>query len=900
MQAEHRSIIDVADCVSGDAGGVIRLHHVTFRRNVLNGTSGLSVGRSSCHSVEMADVAFIDNACGDRCFASLSTKNTLQDVAVHRNTQLGERNQSLLHAPRGSDTSIVRMAAHQNELSVIRIVGGTSKLINSDFRGNSRYPALLFSEALTVNVADSFFIENSASISGAGILANGTKRIDVSNCTFLSNSATSGGAVAILGGTVSIIGCHFLHNIAARDAGSLLIKGGRLELKSSLFENNTAVEKGGAIFLEASNRSAISETRCHDNVAGDGGCLWSSASEEMVIEKSTLMNNSADNGGAIYCDRITRSRVMHTDIQQNSALSKGGGVFLYRSRKIDLISCTATNNTAEIGGGLACRALRHLKIHRCLFDSNSASKNGAGAWITEGSSMTSKDTTWSFNRAEIYGGGLYILESNITSRASNYSFSQGTRGGGLDIQLAKAAIFDGDTIVGNSAENSGAGISVGLTELTMRHCNIVRNSAYSASGVYIFNVTAVIENCGFEQNTAKHDGGGLMCLHGSLNLTDSHFVSNSAGLIAGAILIAYSEAVRAKNLTIRENVSAQSAAGIGVSHRSIVNISDSLLENNTADVYSGVTIRESTVTIVGCKIRGTNATVGAAIGVRDGEAFIDHSTMESNHAKEVGGAIFVYAGNATVSNSLFWNNKADQSGGCFWGAESSNITIRSCVFSDNRSVRGSSFFATSSTIVHIYNSTFENNTAKISGGGGYLDHSSVTVETSTFQRNHGKAGASLTFRNSTVRVFSSDFKDERASGFGGSIAALENSSVIFANASFTQCSAETGGAISLSESNLTVSDLQIRACNVAKHGGGVVANALSTFLCSKCHFANNTADQHGGAIAFESTEAQSLALQLNDCSFTGNKGTLGGASPTEIAHPFDVSGLRCCARFYET
>ena len=124
-------------------------------------------------------------------------------------------------------------------------------------------------------------------ISGAGILANGTRRIDLSNCTFRSNSARSGGAVAVLGGTVSISRCRFRHNIAAKEAGALFIKSDRLELKSSYLENNAALEKGGAILLDASIRSKTSEIRCHDNIAGDGGCLWSSSSRELVIEESS-------------------------------------------------------------------------------------------------------------------------------------------------------------------------------------------------------------------------------------------------------------------------------------------------------------------------------------------------------------------------------------------------------------------------------------------------------------------------------------------------------------------------------------------------------------------------------------------------------------------------------------
>ena len=699
---------------------------------------------------------------------------------------------------------------------------------------------------------------------------------------------------------MSISRCRFRHNIATKDAGALFIKSDRLELKSSYLENNAASEKGGAILLDASIRSKISEIRCHDNVAGDGGCLWSASSRELVIEESSLMNNSANDGGAIYCDRVTRSRIVHTDIQQNNAHGKGGSVFLYRSQQMEFSSCTVTNNTAEIGGGLAGRASRRLKIHRCHFDGNSASRDGAGAWIVEGSSLTSEDTIWSFNRAASGGGGLRITESNITSRASNYLFNQGLRGGGLDIDLAEAATFDGDTIVGNSVENTGAGIIVHLTGMAMRNCNISRNSARSGSGVALANVTAVIKNCSFEQNTAATSGGGLTCFTCNLTLTDSRFVSNSANLVGGAIVIAYSDAVTAKNLTIRENVCEQFAAGIDVSYGSTVSISDSLLENNTAYRHGGMRIQESIITISGCKIRGTNATTGAALGVLDGQVFIDHSTMESNHAEENGGVIYSHAAKVIASNAVFWNNKADYSGGCLFGAESSNITIRGCVFSENQSTRGGSFFLGSTSIIHIYNSTFENNTAKISGGGGYLDDSRATMETSTFRRNVGNAGASLTFSNSTVRVFSSDFKDDRAFLIGGSIAALEKSSVILMNASFTQCSAAAGGAIWLSESNLTVYDLRIRSCTAATHGGGVLANVSSTFLCSKCHFTNNTAHRHGGAIAFESTEVQSLALQLNDCSFTRNSGNLGGAFLIEIAYSFDVSCLRRCARFHET
>ena len=347
---------------------------MAFRQNAFNGSSGLSVSHASCSSVEMVDVVFANNTCGDQCFAKLAQENDLRDLRLRRNKRLSEEStaSSLMTSPKGSSTSVSNLIAGLNELSVMRIVEGSLEMRNAEIETTSE-STLLLDHAQGVVIANSSFRKNSARLFGAAILSNTTESLSISNCSFTSNIAETGGAIASFYSNLSIDGSFFRDNVATVDAGSLLVSNGTLELLSSIFQNNTALVNGGAIFLTTSISSRLSAVQCHNNTARNGGCLKTSASRDLVVRKSVLSNNSADNGGGIYYEEVSESKIVNTVFEENVARSAGGGVFLVASPQMELHNCTLKNNTATTGGGFDCWASERLVVRRCTLSDNRVS-----------------------------------------------------------------------------------------------------------------------------------------------------------------------------------------------------------------------------------------------------------------------------------------------------------------------------------------------------------------------------------------------------------------------------------------------------------------------------------------------------------------------------------------------
>ena len=878
LDGDDASIVEVGDCLPDSSPGLIRLHHVAFRRNSLDGASGLSFSSSSCSSLEMIDVAFSGNTCGDRCFARLSPENDLRGLTLRRNRRVsgGRLSSSLMSSSSGSSSTINRLRASSNELSVIRVVEGSLEMRDAEIR-TSNQSSLLLDRAQAVTVIDSAFHENFAHLFGAAIFSNATNSIAVSNCNFTSNSAENGAAVASFDGNLTIYRCYFQDNFALVNAGSLLVSNGTLELLSSVFYNNTASGKGGAIFITASNSTKLSVVQCHNNTAGDGGCLHAFASRDLIVRKSILSKNSAENGGALYCDGVLDSKIVDTTFAENSVLDKGGGIFLSSSLQMELHNCKMNNNSAKTGGGLDCRFSEHLEISQCVFLANNVSLDGAGAHILDESSARLEDIIWLENTARGEGGGIMVENSTIKSHRCNYLRNEAGSGAGLNLVDGKANMTE-DRFLGNTAQFAGGGMAFDRSTVYLKNCSAMQNDASHGGGMIVAEAVVVIHNMTFIKNRAQVSrGAGIACLRGETTILDSSFLSNNATVSGGSMDFLTCN-VTASNLTIRSNRADTFGGGISCSRRTLFNLSDSVLQFNSALDSGGLVIQDNTVMDITTSVFDSNkATSGGGIGVyRNSRIVLKNSTISSNRAERLGGAFRLHEGNMIILGGLIINNEAILKGGCLTGGVSSTFNATNCSFRDNRADIGGCLYSDRKTRVHFHNCVVENNTATEDGGAVFLEDSEASANKNTFRRNKARVGGSITMKNSSVQLTKSLFAEDKATLIGGSIAANQNNSLIILETTILKTKTENGGSIWLSGSNLSANALKVSNCVAKKTGGAIMANASSILLCAGCTFDKNKAGKQGGAIAFDSSEPRSPALQLNNCTFNDNNASIGG------------------------
>ena len=747
---------------------------------------------------------------------------------------------------------------------------------DTDIR-TSNQSALLLDRARAVIVINSTFHKNFDRLLGAAILSNSTNTIAVSGCNFTFNSAETGAAVAAFNGNLTIDRCHFQDNIAVVDAGSLLVFNGTLKLFSSVFYNNTASGKGGAIFLTASNSTKLSVVQCHNNTARDGGCLYVFTSRDLIVRKSILSKNSAGNGGALYCDGVLDSKIVDTTFAENSVLDKGGGIFLSASPQMELRNCNVNNNSAKTGGGLDCIFSERLAISRCVFSGNNASLDGAGAHIVEESSAHLENIIWSGNTAQGTGGAVMAENSSVASHRCNYLRNVAEYGAGLNLVDGKANISE-DHFTGNTAQFSGGGISVLESTVNLKNCSTTRNDAGYGGGMTITLAVIVIDNMVFRENRAHlGHGAGLACFRSETAILDSLFLSNNATVSGGGMDFSTCN-VTAANLTIHSNHADAFGGGISCTAETLFNLSDSVLQFNSAPDSGGLYVSDFTMMqLSNSVIESNSATKGGGIGVyRKSRVVLENSTMSSNRAETVGGAVRLHEGDMIILSGFVVNNEAIQKGGCLFGAVSSTINATNSSFRDNRADIGGCLYIDQKTRVHFHDSVLENNTATKEGGAVFLEESEACVNESTFRRNKATVGGSIIMKNSSLQLTKSVLEYDRANLAGGSIAANQNNSLIILETSLLNTKTKNGGSIWLSGSTLSANVLEISNCVAKKAGGAIFANVSSILLCAKCTFDKNRAGKKGGAIAFDSSEPRSPALQLNNCTFNDNNASIGG------------------------
>ncbi len=231
---------------------------------------------------------------------------------------------------------------------------------------------------------------------------------------------------------------------------------------------------------------------------------------------------------------------------------------------------------------------------------------------------------------------------------------------------------------------------------------------------------------------------------------------------------------------------------------------------------------------------------------------------------------------AVVTNSRFFGNYTLGSGGAI--RTDSNLTLTDCTFGGNAASRGGavdvyynlSADETAKTLtLQMTGCSFADNDAFLLGGAVFGRKVNLTAEDGTWVRNEARSGAGVYLTEGEINIGNSTFTLNTATGIkryhqtvsgegqGGAIACMNTKADIW-NSRFVENRAEgqtgQGGAI-----NFTNGDV------------------ILTHRLSNCLFADNWAQQAGGAVAAKVGSSPTIEF----CTFSGNlisaSGTGGGA-----------------------
>ena len=462
---------------------------------------------------------------------------------------------------------------------------GNLDLVHVNFVNNTaKYGGAIMNYAYGLVLDDSTFANNTAKIGGA--IYNSADCFVVGNSTFTNNTATSNGGVIFNYGIGFVVGnSTFVNNSAADGAGAIMNGGRGFVVGNSTFANNTATSKGGAIYNYGIG-FVVGNSTFANNTAEDAGAVYNEG-DNSVVGNSTFVNNTAtsiggaiinngklvvdnsafeDNaanyyGGAIFnWDdlQVTNSAFDGNDILVRNIRAMdnvdhgGAAIYNWKNGKLDISKSNFTNNIKNYKNGNllvgAVATIGDATISDSYFVNNSGRWGGAlsvmGGEFSIATNFIDIDGTKFVNNSALYGGAMFVWGSNYSISNSvfdkNTAFGKGNmtpnnnNGGALVVTQGNIPISGtiiNSNFTNNKAQYGGAAwINEGTVDIS--NSNFINNTATVEAGAIGFEpaytkITATVYGTNFINNTAGVDGGAIYS-NGDLRISDSDFDNNKA------------------------------------------------------------------------------------------------------------------------------------------------------------------------------------------------------------------------------------------------------------------------------------------------------------------------------------------------------------------------------------
>ena len=219
---------------------------------------------------------------------------------------------------------------------------------------------------------------------------------------------------------------------------------------------------------------------------------------------------------------------------------------------------------------------------------------------------------------------------------------------------------------------SGAGLyrifALNAVAVDLTHLRLTNGQADVGAGILLTGTTLTLNGLQFSNNHATNDGGAIYLSSGTVVITNSSFLDNSAyfgGAIAqagGALIIAGS--------SFSTN-SGGAGGAIGLIQTSRLAVTDSTFDGNSASVWGGAiylqdaTVQASLARSSFTNNQATTTTFGYGGGAlfSGGALTLADSTLANNVSNTEAGALEMSGGQVTVSNTTLTGNTARRFGG---------------------------------------------------------------------------------------------------------------------------------------------------------------------------------------------------------------------------------------------
>ena len=841
--------------------------------------------------------------------------------------------------------------------AAVNVMGSTFKISGTNFTnnkgvgygsGNPNVGALLTWYGCEGTISDCNFINNTADNGAAYRLGDDNKGVSsasVDSCTFINNTASNQGGAVYEGGTtgnaiLDIKNSIFTNNSAKKE-GSAIYSGYTLNIDDdTTFTNNriysyyTGTLNIGEIKTFTDLQKAVNMVEGYINLNANVDMLASEADKfvngivvdhlvnmkgndftinannlgrifdvtstgKLNIYSANLINGRADMGGAIY--NTGKTYALDTTFKDNTATTMGGAVF--NNGTLTIEKCIVDNNDitkrtssdSEDYGGAAI----YNWYDSTLFIKNSTIsnnlknyKNGdyvVGAVTSLGKTIISQNSYF-VNNSGRWGGAITTSGSSLPGKKVNelsisdstFSKNGGLYGAGIFIQGSKfsitSCVFDSNTASGKGNmtpnDNNGAAIEVTNTDKsitgTISKSTFTNNKAQYGGAIDICAGTIKITNSKFINNSADEEGGAIdiNALNGNpkVTISGSKFINNSAPL-GGAILNIKDLTVKGStfinntpntifngvsaggnlNLNIRTFTDLQNAIGL-VDGILTLDSDIAMTAKEAANFTNGITInKDITIDGKGHTIDAKN--LGRIFSIGEGFTVTLTNATLINGKADKGGAIY-NDGSLTLSDVKLSDNAADSYGGAVFN--NGELVVSDSVFDSNDIVNrgsasvdygGAAIYNWYDGVLTVSGSNFTNNIKNYKNGdrlvGAVATIGDATISDSCFVNNAGRWGGAIS-----------------ASGY--LIAGDDVNTLTVSGSTFKENGGLYGAGIFVAGSDFTVSDCVFDKNSAFGKG-------------------NMTPNNNNGAAIVVTDTGKDITGIITDSNFTNNKAHFSGA-----------------------
>lgn len=365
------------------------------------------------------------------------------------------------------------------------------------------------------------------------------------------------------------------------------------------------------------------------------------------------------------------------------------------------------------------------------------------------------------NRAKV-GGALFIDSSNISINYSHFDGNSANIGGAIFSQMGSNITISNCTFLYNAA--TGCKSKQGCSFTYYRYGCLSEPQYCHGGAIFISTGTLIVTNSTFMNNTANSTGGAIVLSQGRLFEANNVFRNNGvASLKKGGVIAAYdgskltmdssyyeqSEAydggvfyvhlqcsITMDSVIFNSNRASGGQGGVMFAHSTSITVNNSFFNMNKAEgtstggrMHGGVIYAVSGVSIAinSSYFANNHANNGGIVFARDSNITIDNSSFDHNHVQRDGGTISIFSSSITVRYSSYNNNQANMTGGVLNAASNCIITLESCSFDGSKANMSGGAIAITNSRISMKNSSFTNNEAMDYGGVIFAGPGSSTI-----------------------------------------------------------------------------------------------------------------------------------------------------------------------------